>query len=71
MVESFWPIDEIVLRQHVENERGAEIADVLMYGLERTSYQPEAARIAKVDALELEAFADEVRASGIAVSVHP
>ena len=47
------------------------IADVLMYGLARESHQPEAPRLTRLPAAWLEAFADRVRAVGIAVVVHP
>jgi len=50
---------------------GAELHDVLLYGLERKSYQPEADRLAKLPVAELEAFAERIRASGLPVAVHP
>lgn len=53
-------------------ERGAPIADVLLYGLERPSYQPEAARLSKLPVEWLEAFAARIRgATGLPVEVHP
>ena len=42
-----------------------------MYGLARTSHQPEASRLSRVAESELEAFAERIRASGLAVEVHP
>jgi wyosine [tRNA(Phe)-imidazoG37] synthetase (radical SAM superfamily) len=47
------------------------VQDVLLYGLERTSYQPEAARLGKLPASWLEAFAQRIRATGLDVQVHP
>jgi hypothetical protein len=42
---------------------------VLMYGLARTSCQPEAPTLAKLPAIWLEAYADRIRALGIEVKV--
>ncbi|MCB9913524.1 MAG: radical SAM protein [Planctomycetes bacterium] len=44
---------------------------VLLYGLARASHQPEAPRLAPVDAAWMEAFADEMRALGYEVRVSP
>ncbi|MCP3916109.1 MAG: radical SAM protein [bacterium] len=51
--------------------QGAAIEDVLLYGLERTSHQPEAPRLAKLSVEQLETFADAIRSSGLTVTVHP
>jgi hypothetical protein len=52
-------------------ERGARLAGVLLYGLARTSHQPEAARITALPAEWLERFADEIRSLGLVVRVSP
>jgi len=53
-------------------ESGAELRDVLLYGLERVSYQPEASRLSKLPLEWLEAFAARIEAgTGLPVSVHP
>jgi len=44
---------------------------VLLYGLERKSYQPEAPRLGKLPAEWLEAFAREIETAGLAVQVSP
>lgn len=51
--------------------RGAPIRDVLLYGLERPSQQPEAQRLSKLPEAWLEGFATRVRALGLEVHVHP
>lgn len=51
--------------------RGVAIEEVLLYGLARISHQPEADRLARLDAEWLEAFAQKVRASGMAVRAYP
>lgn len=51
--------------------RGAPVRDVLLYGLERVSHQPEAARLGKLSPAVLEAFADRIRTLGLPVCVHP
>lgn len=52
--------------------RGAEVADVLLYGLERPSLQPEAPRLAKLPSEELHSFAARVEADlGLSVKVSP
>jgi wyosine [tRNA(Phe)-imidazoG37] synthetase (radical SAM superfamily) len=51
---------------------GAELRDVLLYGLERVSYQPEASRLTKLSTEWLEAFGARIEAgTGLLVSVHP
>ena len=51
---------------------GARIQDVLLYGLERKVYQPEAPRLSKLPPEELQARGREITAElGLAVSVHP
>jgi wyosine [tRNA(Phe)-imidazoG37] synthetase (radical SAM superfamily) len=52
-------------------EEGTPIRDVLLYGLERVSHQPEADRLFKLEPAVLEAFAERVRSLGLPVSVHP
>jgi len=44
---------------------------VLLYGLARPSHQPEAPRLARVDAEWLEAWADRIRSEGLEVRVSP
>ncbi|MEE8468200.1 MAG: radical SAM protein [Planctomycetota bacterium] len=51
--------------------RGAPIRDVLLYGLERPSQQPEAPRLSKLPEAWLERFATRVRELGLEVHVHP
>jgi len=51
--------------------RGAPIRDVLLYGLERPSQQPEASRLSKLPESWLEGFAARVRELGLEVQVHP
>ncbi len=51
--------------------RGAPIRDVLLYGLERPSQQPEAPRLSKLPEAWLESFAARVRELGLEVHVHP
>jgi len=51
---------------------GVPLVDVLLYGLERTSHQPEAPRLAKLPDEWLEGYAARIRAAtGLAVEVHP
>jgi wyosine [tRNA(Phe)-imidazoG37] synthetase (radical SAM superfamily) len=51
--------------------RGAAIEDVLLYGLERPSLQPEAPRLSKLPTSWLEAFATRVTSDlGLPVQVH-
>jgi hypothetical protein len=45
------------------------IAGVLLYGLARPSYQPEAPRLSKLSPEWFEALAAELRALGVAVTV--
>lgn len=47
------------------------VGDVMLYGLERPSQQPEAARLAKVPAAWLDRFARSIRELGLAVQVDP
>lgn len=49
---------------------GVPIDGVLLYGLERTSYQPEAERLEKLPPEWLQTFARRIEAQGLAVSVH-
>lgn len=51
--------------------RGAPIRDVLLYGLERPSQQPEAPRLSKLPEAWLAGFATRVRELGLEVHVHP
>ncbi len=51
--------------------QGVAIKGVLLYGLARKSFQPEAPRLASLPLEELEALAREVRALGLAVKVTP
>jgi len=50
---------------------GLGIRGVLLYGLARPSFQPEAPRLAPLPAERLEAFAERVRALGLEVRVSP
>lgn len=50
---------------------GARLRGVLLYGLARPSMQPEAARLAPVDAAWMEAFAARIRRTGLPVRVTP
>jgi wyosine [tRNA(Phe)-imidazoG37] synthetase (radical SAM superfamily) len=51
---------------------GARVHDVLLYGLERKVYQPEAERLSKLPAEELLARAEAIRAElDLPVQVHP
>jgi wyosine [tRNA(Phe)-imidazoG37] synthetase (radical SAM superfamily) len=52
-------------------EDGVALAGVHLYGLARRSYQPEAHELAPAPREELERFADEIRARGLAVEVSP
>jgi wyosine [tRNA(Phe)-imidazoG37] synthetase (radical SAM superfamily) len=52
-------------------ERGVPLTDVLLYGLERASHQPEAPRLSKLPRAWLDAFARRIEAVGFAVRVHP
>ena len=49
---------------------GVRLEGVLLYGLERVSHQPEAARLQKLPRAWLEAFARRIEALGLAVTVH-
>lgn len=53
--------------------RSAELPleGVLLYGLARQSYQPEAPELARLPESWLEAFAQEIRAEGFTCRVHP
>jgi hypothetical protein len=48
-----------------------DLSGVLLYGLARPSLQPEAERLAALDKAWLEAFAEEVRTTGLEVRVSP
>ncbi len=50
---------------------GRALEGVLLYGLARTSFQPEAARLSPLPAGWLESFAQRIRALGLAVKVTP
>jgi wyosine [tRNA(Phe)-imidazoG37] synthetase (radical SAM superfamily) len=50
---------------------GVPLVDVLLYGLERESHQPEAPRLSKLPVEWLESFAARIRELGLGVSVHP
>ncbi len=52
-------------------EQGVVLRDVLLYGLERKAFQPEAPRLSKLPTEWLEAFAQRIRALGLEVHVHP
>ncbi len=52
-------------------ERGVRLSGMLLYGLARPSMQPGGARLSALPREDLEAFADRIRALGLAVSVHP
>lgn len=47
------------------------VRDVLLYGLERASHQPEAPRLSKLPTEWLEAFAKRIEARGLPVQVNP
>ncbi len=51
--------------------RGVPIRGVLLYGLARQSYQPEADRLSRLSASWLDAYADRIRALGLPVKVAP
>ncbi len=51
--------------------QGTPISDVMLYGLVRESYQPEASRLSPLPVAELDAIAEEIRTLGIPVLVHP
>lgn len=52
--------------------RGAAIHDVLLYGLARESYQPEAPRLSRLPVSELERLASRITAElGLPASAHP
>ena len=51
--------------------QGTVITDVLLYGLARQSFQPEASRLGALPVDQLEAFGADIRAAGFTVSVHP
>jgi hypothetical protein len=52
--------------------RGAVLTDVLLYGLERPSLQPEAPRLSKLPEADLRAFAARVEHElDLPVQVHP
>jgi wyosine [tRNA(Phe)-imidazoG37] synthetase (radical SAM superfamily) len=50
---------------------GLELRGVLLYGLARTSFQPEASRLSPLPGGWLESFAQRIRALGLAVKVTP
>ena len=50
---------------------GVAFKGVLLYGVARPSHQPEAPRISDVPSAWLDAFADRIRALGVAVTVTP
>jgi len=50
---------------------GTILRDVLLYGLERVSHQPEAERLFKLPDDWLRGFADRIEALGLPVRVHP
>jgi wyosine [tRNA(Phe)-imidazoG37] synthetase (radical SAM superfamily) len=50
---------------------GVPLRDVLLYGLERVSYQPEAERLSKLPEEWLRTFAGRIEALGLPVRVHP
>jgi len=52
-------------------DAGARIEEVLLYGLARPSYQPEAPRLTRLEEDQLQAFAQRLRAAGWTVSAHP
>lgn len=53
-------------------ERGAAIHDVLLYGLARESYQPEATRLSRLPSSDLERLASRITADlGLPTSAHP
>ncbi len=54
-----------------ELARGLRLEGVLLYGLARPSYQPEAPELAALPAEWLESFAAEIRALGLEVRVSP
>ncbi len=54
-----------------ELEAGTRLAGVLLYGLARKSYQPEAAELSPLPLAWLEAFADRIRGLGLEVRVSP
>ena len=51
-------------------DEGVPLRGVLLYGLERTSYQPEAERIAKLPLEWLQGFGRRIEALGLDVAVH-
>lgn len=51
-------------------DNGAPIADVLLYGLDRPSNQPEAPRLAKLPTSWLEGFARRIETLGLPVHIH-
>ncbi len=52
-------------------DEGVALKGVLLYGLARQSFQPEASRLAPLPAAWLEAFAERIRALGLPVKVTP
>jgi hypothetical protein len=50
---------------------GTPLRGLLLYGLARPSHQPEAPELAALPREWLESFAERVRETGLAVSVHP
>lgn len=50
-------------------EAGVPLKGVLLYGLARTSHQPEAARLSALPASWLKAYADRIRSLGLVVKV--
>ncbi len=57
------------LATHAAGREG--LGGVLLYGLARPSHQPEAPRLSALPAAWLEAFAERIRALGLAVRVSP
>jgi hypothetical protein len=51
--------------------QGLALKGVLLYGLARRSFQPEASRLAPLPAQQLETMAQRIRALGLAVKVTP
>ncbi|MDX8389444.1 MAG: radical SAM protein [Mariprofundaceae bacterium] len=51
--------------------QGITIQEVMLYGIERPSMQPEASRISKVPKAWLQSFADQISELGYHVSVNP
>lgn len=64
-----WAHDYLALLDQAR-ERGAEIHDILLYGLARPSMQPAAGRLDALSSEQLGALADRLRAGGYDVSAH-